>query len=212
MKTIVSLCLLAGMMLPLSAIGQTSNEAHPQPPTTKLQNTKPKPSAYIVKAYAEEDDTGKRENRCCTTGPLHISYSDGTAIVIPLRDERGCFEKQAGFSYIKIASDRQTIGWAETCYVAASYPIEIILVVYRNGKIILRLEEGMIWHWEFMNGGKQAAIVWGTAHGSNCPTSWQLYDLRTRRKISEVLKYGIDEPCLKPDAPKWARQLKELGE
>ena len=61
---------------------------------------------------------------------------------------------------------RETAGWGETHWECCqSYPIPLVLTLYRSGNIIRRIRQGqMLWAWSFRDGGRKVATVWGR-HG-----------------------------------------------
>lgn len=81
--------------------------------------------------------------------------------------------------------------------------IALTLVIWRSGKIIHRLGDGMlIANWHFLAGGKPAAFYTNTVHGDDAP-HYELWDLQTGRKIAKW-----DGP-LSEKAPLWAKELSD---
>lgn len=176
---------------------------------TDIRGSVPAHNAHIVKYYVDSPPPGSKYE----TGSLHILYSDKTEISDTLRSRRRITDysyhvvyNQEGIIDIKMASDKRTIGWAETIDNAAtSYSIPYVLSIYRSAKTILHIEQGqMLWFWTFRKGGKQVVTVWGLTHGPDAG-DYQLYDVRTGRLLSEV--FGDPKTqSLQPDAPEWAKE------
>jgi len=206
---VVLLVLLTGMMmLPLAAGAQKVDEAFQH--KTDSANPTPAAGSYIVEYYVEEAAPGSAYE----TGPLHIIYSDGLDVVhkLPPKKEstdREIVQNQEGISDPQLAEDKKTIGWTETFdNVGTSYAVPLVLVLYRSGKIIRKIQQGqMVWSWAFVDGGKKVAVVWGLTHGPEVG-DFQLYDVNTGRMLSEVFG-DSDIQGLKPNAPKWAKKLEE---
>lgn len=165
--------------------------------------------AYISRYYIAESAPGSSYE----TGPLHILYSDGTEITEELPPKKKSTEdnvvfNQEGFADPQLAADRLTIGWTETYdNCCTSYAIPLMLVIFRSGEVIRRVDPGltMIWSWMFVDGGERVAIATGPTHGPEIG-DFRLYDVNTGKMISEV--FGDENTqALKPDAPKWAKDL-----
>jgi hypothetical protein len=112
-----------------------------------------------------------------TGGPLHIHYSDGTDIEIPLEKGRfgnGTDLTQETFSSVQLAEDGQHIGWlADYMICEQSYPCSPELVIYQFGhkRKYISPPYGVIWNWHFANGGKQVLIHSGFPHGDEKGTT-----------------------------------------
>lgn len=203
MKELVRKCAILPTMLALCVLSpgaaEAANEGH---------ETTPKSNAYIAKYYVSKAAAGSNYD----TGPLHIVYSDGTDVVqnFPPRKKSTANEivyDQEGFSDVQLAEDRQTLGWTETYENAGtSYAIPLVVVLYRSGKVLQRLQTGqMVWNWMFFDGGKRAGVVWGPTHGPEVG-DFVLYNASTGKALAEV--YGDpDTQALKADAPGWAKEL-----
>jgi hypothetical protein len=199
--------LFFGIAMPALVAGpQTAGETSRQ----NVDSAKRKPAAesYIVKYYIEEAAPGSTYE----SGPLHIIYSDGLDVVqkLPMKKESTdteAVENQEGFSDPQLAEDKKTMGWTDIFgNPGTSYAVPEVLVLYRSGRIIRRIQQGqMVWAWEFVDGGKKVSVVWGTTHGPEVG-DFQLYDVNTGRKLSEVFG-DSDTQALKPDAPVWAKKL-----
>jgi len=195
------------VLWPALAVGvlsaaQVADPHAPLPPATVSASVRPTADSKVVKVFTERP--GEDE-----TGPLHIVYSDGVDVVVtvPPIPEAKTDDSQAGFSDLEIASDTVTVGWGESYWECCqSYPIPLVLTLYRSGKIIQRIRQGqMLWAWSFVDGTTQVATVWGTTHGPEIG-DYRLYDVKTGRMLAEV--YGDDDlQQLKSDAPDWAQKL-----
>jgi len=144
-------------------------------------------SSHITKAYVEEAD-----------GVVHIVTREGKDTGIPKEKD------QVRAESVKVAEGRQAAGWLvdyENC--CTSYPIPLTLVVYRSGRIIQRIQPGlMIFDWRFVEGAKQIALSSGTVHGMTF-RSLSLYDVRTGRQLRRW------EGSWKETPPPWARGLSQ---
>ncbi|HEY4872593.1 MAG TPA: hypothetical protein VIH77_00085 [Steroidobacteraceae bacterium] len=174
------------------------------PPSDASASVRPTADGKIAKVFVEKP--GEDE-----TGSLHIVYRDGFDVVeiVPPKAEPKAEGSQAGFSELAVARDQETVGWGETHWECCqSYPIPLVLTLYRSGNIIRRIRQGqMLWAWSFRDGGRKVATVWGTTHGSDIG-DFQLYDVKTGRMLAEV--FGAeDTQKFKSDAPNWAQDLQE---
>lgn len=122
--------------------------------------------------------TVKRAYRDGQTGPVHVVYSDGRDVAVP--KERG----QVSTEPPRIAPDRQTVGWAvDFPNYGTSYPIPLVLVIYRSGHILQRIGDALaIYKWQFVAGGRRIAVSSGTVHGWT-RLHFTLYDSRTGRRL-----------------------------
>jgi hypothetical protein len=163
---------------------------------------RPTPASKVVRVFAERPDEYE-------TGALHIVYSDGldVAETVPATAAPKTEDSQAGFSELDVASDRQTVGWGETYWEGGqSYPVPLVLTLYRSGKILQRIRQGqMLWVWAFLDGANRVAALWGTTHGSDSGT-YRLYDVKTGQMLAEF--YGEEDiRDLDGNAPDWVKQL-----
>ncbi len=124
------------------------------------------------------------------TGPLHIIYSDGSEVVqtLPPLKPKDIFNA-VGFSGVKLAEDRQTLGWEiniEGC--CTSYSIPITVVVFRHRHVLHTFSPGeggqpMVWNWKFVRGGKRVEIGFGPIHGETGDV--RLYDVKTGKVLPD---------------------------
>jgi|SRR5208282_35196 len=203
------------LCLPVATCAQTKEADQPKISITKIDGAVPSNDVYIVKYYIDKATPGSDYE----TGSLHIIYSDKTEVVERLRPKEkstadNVVFNEEGISEPKVAADKRTIAWTEqfdNC--CTSYSIPLVLAIYRSGKNIVHIQQGlMVWDWMFCDGGKRVAAVWGTVHFSDIG-DYQLYDTETGHMIDEVIANeeveGKNGPIhgLGPGAPAWAKEL-----
>ena len=130
---------------------------------------------------------------------IHVKYSDGREDVPP--KERG----QISCSVPAVAKDKRTVGWLVDYdnLGATSYPIPLKLIIYRDGKRIRKLGNGMlIGTWRFSDNGKQVAFYTNTVHGDLAPY-YELHDIETDKIVDKW------EGQLTDKTPAWAKRLSE---
>lgn len=140
----------------------------------------------ITRFFIEEP----QEKSGYETGPLHIIYSDGSEVVqtLPPLKPRDV-SNAVGFSGVKLAEDRQTLGWEiniEGC--CTSYSIPIAVVVFRHRHVLHTFTPGdggepTVWDWKFVRGGKQVEVGFGPIHGDTGDV--RLYDVKTGKALPE---------------------------
>ncbi len=113
-----------------------------------------------------------------THGQVHVVYGDGQDIFVPPE------KKQVSSEALQVTPDGETVGWlVEEPNCCTSYPVPTTLVIFRAGKIMRRLSDGMmLYKWRFAEGGRQVAVSSGTVHGMN-GVHLTLYDVRTGRRL-----------------------------
>lgn len=103
-----------------------------------------------------------------------------------------------------VADNGLVAGWLinyENC--CTSYPIPLKLVIYRPGRPLLRLGDGMmICNWRFESGGKAVGFFTNTVHGDFAP-HYELHDIKTGRLISKW------DGHLNEKSPGWAVKLRQ---
>jgi hypothetical protein len=117
-------------------------------------------------------------------GPLHISFSDGTNIEIPLEKGRFGNLRQAAFEDVQLAEDGKHLGWlADYMICSQSYPCHAELVIYQHGQKLKYIPppHGIIWEWQFVGGGKQVMVRSGFPHGDDTRIS-TVHDTETGRE------------------------------
>lgn len=113
--------------------------------------------------------------------PLHISFSDGTDKEIPLEKGRFGDRRQESFEAIQIAEDGKHMGWLVDYMICAqNYPCHAELVIYQPGQKLKYIPppHGVIWDWQFVEGGKQVLVRSGFPHGDDTGIS-TIYDTDT---------------------------------
>ena len=135
------------------------------------------------------DRVDKEDNGC-----VRIGYGDGIEVRPAIaKDQVGCTK-------VVVASDKQTVGWlAEYPNCCTSYPIPLILVLYRHGEVIHTVRDGqMMYDWHWWAGGTQVVYHADTVHGNFSPHS-VLVDVDTGRVLARW------DAKLDAKAPAWAR-------
>ena len=141
------------------------------------------------------------------SGPLWVAYGPGKRVTIT--DNRqfvlyGAAQgMQTDFDDLQLAPDRRTLGWlAEYMACAQSYPCALQLVVFREGRIIRQFKPqyGIIWFWEFLDGGRQVAVQSGFPHG-DATGQYILYDIASGTLLQKYEGTGV--------APDWVRNFKD---
>lgn len=136
-------------------------------------------------------------------GLVHIRRGDGTEFVAPreispvlLTDSDNM---QVSVEQPVLAEDGRTVGWTvnfPNC--CTSYPIPLMLVIYRDGGIFRRIIPGLaVFRWFFLRNGSEVAYSAETVHGSLAPTC-ELRDVRSGGLLDEW--HGDKRKAL----PKWA--------
>ena len=209
--------LITFLLLPPSAVTgqirdhhQAEEQAEEGVRVTEIHGAAPVAMAHIASFYVDKATPGSDHE----TGNLHILYTDGIEVIetLPPKDKSADAKvalNQEGFADIEVADDKRTIGWTEmfdTC--CTSYSIPLAVTVYRSGRRVLHIRQGlMVWYWTFLDGGNRFAVVWGPTHGPEAG-DYQLYEAKTGRMLSEA--HGDpDIQGLSAKAPKWAKQVEE---
>lgn len=195
------------LLLASSIFGQTDPTKRTKPlPKTETRGRKPTVGAHISRYSAGDgcDESAVKHDDLCT-GPLHIINDDGSDIVV--LNERGDFAvgerviPQESFSDIRLTEDHQAIGWLATYMMCAqSYACPLELIIYQSGHILRKITPsyGILWSWNFLNGGKKIGVCSGLPHGDDSGEC-ELYDTATGKKLA---KYS---PRSKKPPPSWVR-------
>jgi len=113
-------------------------------------------------------------------GTVHVVLSNGKDVEIPKQKD------EVNSSSLAVAEDGQSAGWVvnfKNC--CTSYPIPLMLIIYRPDRLILKLGGGMpVWQWKFRKGGKQVAFYTNTVHGDFAP-HYELHGLPSGRLIEQ---------------------------
>jgi hypothetical protein len=109
---------------------------------------------------------------------VHVVRGDGRDIQIPGEKDQVLADSPV------VAPDRQTVGWlVEMPNCCTSYPIPTTLVIYKSGRVVRRIDDGMmIYKWVFLDRGRRIAVSSGTVHGMT-RIHLTLYDSRTGRTL-----------------------------
>jgi hypothetical protein len=145
----------------------------------------------VVGAQAVKDAPLKVEAASVgADGMIRLRWSGQPERVIP-RDRNGyCEDKKhcedAGADQLAVSSNGQSVGWtAGYNGCCQSYPIPMVLVIARNGRVVKRIQrERPIWQWQFEDGDAKVAVFTDTTH-SNLMPECALYDTRTWKVIDE---------------------------
>jgi hypothetical protein len=136
-------------------------------------------------------------------GTLHIVYSDRSRITPPRERTWGQERGSRSYSDAAVASDKQTVGWLvnyQNC--CTSYDIPLTLMIFRSGKVIRRVGDGMmIADWYFLAGGKEVVYHAGTVHGDDAGHSARV-DIATGKVLATY--HGTPDER----SPDWTRRPK----
>jgi|GEM_PF-4653112 len=175
--------------------------------TTEYHGALPLATARISNEFVEP----AKKHQSYETGDLHILYSDkGEVVLSRLPGDAAGDPGQLGFRKVKVADDGRTIGWVETFKYSDMVPGAAAFGVgfYSSGSTVFHVDgelgPGMVWFWEFMEGGKQAVVVWGPGHGG-FPDDYELYDTRTGKLLAEA-ETEDRSGTFASDTPAWAIQ------
>ena len=127
-----------------------------------------------------------------STGRVHVVYQGGLDIQVPPEQD------QVSSASPIVGPDNSTVGWlVEVPNCCTSYPIATTLVIYKSGRVIRRIGDGMmLYKWQFLSGGRKVAVSSGTVHGMQ-GVHLTLYDAVTGRRLSTWDGADSDIP------PKW---------
>ena len=134
--------------------------------------------------------------RADANGRVHIVGSSGQEVLMP--KEKG----QVGVESLQVAPNKRTAGWlVDNDNCCTSYPIALTLIIYRVGKPLLRLGDGMmICDWKFVNDGSQVAFSTNTVHGDFAP-HYELHEVANGKVLAKLNGH------LDANAPEWAAKL-----
>ncbi|HTV08402.1 MAG TPA: hypothetical protein VMD97_05095 [Candidatus Aquilonibacter sp.] len=143
-------------------------------------------------------------------GRVHLRWSGVAEQVVP-RDKDGYCEASAdetphcedvGANQLQISGDRLSVGWvAEYNACCQSYPLPLVLLIARNGRVVQRIQPGRpVFDWRFEQGDRLVALFSDTSHGDYAPVC-ELYDARTGKQLA-----SWDGPK-SSEAPRWAEPL-----
>lgn len=131
---------------------------------------------------------------------LVITTSAGERIVVPKSDRKWADEQQAGFEDIAISRDGTAVGWvAYYPNCCTSYPVPILLEVYRAGRRHTFDPAIAPWHWCFVDGSASIAAISTTVHGPQHEVI-ELWDVSTGTKRDD---FSWMDGESYPRAPAW---------
>lgn len=140
----------------------------------------------------EAQSTGVKSVIVGKDGLVHILNNDGTEFVAPREVSPiqilGKNDMQVSVEEPVIAKDGHTVGWLvnfPNC--CTSYPIPLVLVIYRDGKILNHIvpKVGLPpWRWAFLKNGNEVAYYADTVHGNLDPTC-ELRDVKSGKLLDE---------------------------
>ena len=136
-------------------------------------------------------------------GAIRMAFADGTSIrVAPEAAEEGSAEP-AVYSEPRIAGDRRTVGWLiEYPNCCTSYPVPLVLVIYRDARPLLRLRDGlMMYHWYFLDDGREVVFHADTVHFTRAPHAVRVETATGR--VFERFDGPVDER-----SPAWTRSTR----
>ncbi len=130
-------------------------------------------------------------------GAFHALLSDGKQDEVPKQKE------QVGAASVKISEDRRTVGWlVDSNFCCTSYPLSLMLVVYRPGKPLAKFtgDGRAIFNWDFEADGKQVEFYQDYPHGTPVQ-HYSLVDVETGKLVAE---WGGE---ITSDAPEWVKDM-----
>lgn len=118
-------------------------------------------------------------------GLVHIREQGGAEFVAPKEPNPWGLDPQESVDSLRVAEDGRTVGWTvnfPNC--CTSYPIPLLVVVYRGGRIVQRFTpvngRPTMFAWAFVGGGRQVAYYSDTLHGE-ADARCELRDVTTGR-------------------------------
>ena len=141
-------------------------------------------------------------------GRLRLTTTQGATRWAP-RDATAMPAPQSAFEQAQVSADGATVGWlALYPGCCQSYPLPLALVLYRDGMQLRALTgAGMpLWHWRFVDGGRDVAFVQRPSHGA-APDHYELRDIASGRLRAQ---FDHDEGDRAP-LPRWALGLAVTG-
>jgi hypothetical protein len=140
---------------------------------------------------------------------LVITTSRGERIVLGKSDRKWADAKQAEFRDIAISRDGAAVGWVDyypNC--CTSYPVPVLLEVYRAGKRHTFEPAIAPWHWCFVDGSASIAAISTTVHGPQNEVI-ELWDVSTGTRRDEFI--WMDGESY-PRAPAWVVAVRSARE
>ena len=142
------------------------------------------PTSPVKRGYIDENDC------------VHVVYADNQDVEVPKEKD------QVSAESLQVAPDNRIVGWlVDTPNCCTSYPIPTTLVVYRHGRIVQRISDGMmIYKWKYVARGGRIAVSSGTVHGMN-GIHLTLYDSNSGKRLRTWDGEYDDVP------PRWGASL-----
>jgi hypothetical protein len=131
-------------------------------------------SAAAQERYVRAEENGNRD--------LVIIASRGERIEVPKSDRKWADAQQVGFEEVAISRDGTAVGWlAYYPNCCTSYPVPILVEVYRAGKRHTFDPAISPSHWCFVDGSARIAAISRTIHGPRHAVI-ELWDVSTGTK------------------------------
>lgn len=136
-------------------------------------------------------------------------HADSTNISIPRTEPT-----HEGFSNPKVSSDGHLVGWLELhSNCCTSYPIPLSLIIFAQGKIIQRFQEGLpIWGWSFEQHNSAVAYRQRPTHG-NAMVEYKLRRVRDGKLLGHFECYSDEIPfssvSVAEHVPAWVWSIAE---
>ncbi len=134
---------------------------------------------------------------------LVVTTSSGQQIVIS-KDRKLEGDQQVGFRDVAISPDGQAVGWTAlfpNC--CTSYPIPMLVEVYRAGTRKTFTPAIAPWHWCFVDGSSRIAALSTTVHGPQNEII-ELWDIESGKRLED---FTWMEGESYPRAPAWAASV-----
>jgi len=153
---------------------------------------------YVIPSLvAQERYLRAEENK---NHDLVITTSAGGQVVVPKSDRKWADQAQLEFRSIAVSRDGSAVGWvAYYSNCCTSYPVPILLEVYKAGNRRTLDPAIAPWHWCFVDGTDRIAAISTTVHGPQHQLI-ELWDVSTGRR-RELFTWMDGESY--PDAPTW---------
>lgn len=131
---------------------------------------------------------------------LIITTSTGKRIVLDQYDDDYVAGRPVEFKQIAISDDGAAVGWIDYSPVCCtSYPVPVMLEVYKAGTRRALRTATATWHWCFIDGSDGIASLSSTLHGVQNEVV-ELWQISTGRKRDEFLWMDGES---NPNAPPW---------
>lgn len=116
------------------------------------------------------------------------------------------FGEQVGFEEIAISGDGEAVGWlAYFNNCCTSYPIPMLVEVYKAGKRHAFKPGTAPWHWCFIDGSSSVAAISTTVHGPQHEII-ERWNIASGKKTDEFVWM---QDGAYPDAPAWVVAIRQ---